>query len=263
MSETIENPGSDYIIIKFPKTLLPENYLPGSHVRIGYSKWSPFFLMFPSHPYTVATTYEDRNLLSSLVVKKTKFIIEPFETYSIQPIFKSSLSENFFKTADNINIVCGGSGISLGLGIFEYFKRLIVAEGKDIKIEFIWITRNEEDLFILKELNIQGVNVFISKRETDSLTVIQDEFSLNSDIPLQDLSNASSDSFTVDEQKFENIAVVGKKPDLNTQLRKNLDKTIDYANKWILACGPPSLIADCEKIATQEKCRFFSEEYSF
>lgn len=263
MSEIIENPGSDYIIIKFPKRLLPENYLPASHVRIGYSKWSPFFLALPSHPYTVATTYEDRDLLSSLVVKKTKFVIEPFETYSIQPIFNSSLSENFFKTADNINIVCGGSGISFGLGIFEYFKRSIVADGKDIKLKFIWITRNEEDLFILKELNVQGVDIFISKKETDELTTVQGEFNLDSGIPLQDLSTTSSDSLTTYEQKFENIAAIGRRPDLQTLLQGNLNKTIDYANKWILACGPLPLIRDCEKIATEEKCRFFSEEYSF
>jgi hypothetical protein len=264
MSEIIENVGSDYIIVKFPKRLLPEGYLPGSHVRIGYSKWNPLFLVLPSHPYTVATIYEDRNLLSSLVIKKTKFVIEPFETYSILPIFKSSLSQNFFTTAENVNIVCGGSGISLGLGIFEYFKRAIVADGRDIKLKFIWITGKEEDLFILKDLNVQGVDIFVSNHDNDSLDVIDFETNMGvTDIPLTELSNDSQDSLNTLEHKFENVAIIGKRPNLDEMLQKNLAKTIDYANKWIISCGPPSLIYDCEKIATKEKCKFFSEEYAF
>lgn len=267
MTEIVEHPGSDYKIVKFPKSLLPESYLPASHVRIGYSKWSPLFVFLPSHPYTVATTYQDHDLLSSLVIKPSKFQLQPFETYSIIPVFKSSLSQNFFDTAENVSIVCGGLGISLGLGIFEYFKRCKVADGRDIKLKFIWITGKEDDLFILNELNVQGVDIFVTSSDSDELDAVQDAFvdSANdvSDIPLTNLPNESRDSFGSVLHKYENVAVLGKRPNLEVMLRTNMSKTIDYANKWVIACGPPSLISDCENIARQEKCRFFSEEYAF
>lgn len=262
MTEIIENPGSDLRIVKFPKTLLPENYLPGCHIRIGFSKWSPLFVLLASHPYTVATTFENRDLLSSLIIKKTKFKLEPFETYSIQTNFKSSLSENFFNTVNNLTIVCGGSGISLGLGLFEYFKRSIIADGRDIKLKFIWITRHEEDTFILDELNIQGCDVFISNRTTDTLTTDDDPID-NNDIPLTELSNNSEDSLNSYEQKFTNTVILGKSPNLKAIIAKNSSRTFDYANKWVVACGPVSLNADCQEIAKEQKCRFFSEEYSF
>lgn len=264
MTEIIEQPGSDYLIVKFPKSILPEQFLPASHVRIGLSKWSPAFLFTPSHPYTISTTYEDKNLLSSLIIKKTKFQLEPFETYSIQPNFRSSLDFNFFNTAENVCIVCGGAGISLGLGLFEYFKRCIVVDGRDIKLKFIWITRNEEDLYVLKELNVTGVEIFITNggEVEDDYAIETAPDDIDSGIPLTELEN-DSDSVNTYEHKFENIAVLGKRPNLEKMLAKTLSKTIDYANKWIVACGPSSLISDCKQISEQKKCQFFSEEYSF
>lgn len=259
MSEIIENPGSSLEIVKFPKSLLPESYLPGCHVRIGYSKWTPFFILLPSHPYTVATAFENRDLLASLVIKKTKFKLEPFETYSIQPFFESSLSQNFFNTANNVSIVCGGSGISFGMGIFEYFKRCIVSGGRDIKLKFVWITKDEEDIFILQDLNVQGVDVFITNTGGYDLDTIQE----SNDIPLTEIPNDSQDSLATLDHKFSNTVVVGIRPNLETLLQKNISKTIDYANKWVISCGPPSLNAECSRIATKQKCRFFSEEYAF
>ncbi|KAG0677843.1 Ferric reductase like transmembrane component [Pichia californica] len=261
MTEIIENPESDLIIVKFPKGLLPESYVPGCHVRIGYNKLSPLFLLTQSHPYTVASTFENRDLLASLVIKKTKFKLEPFETYSIQTNFNSSLNVCFFNSVDNVCIVCGGSGISLGLGIFEYLKRCIIAEGRDIKMKFIWVTSKEEDAFILQELGIQGVDVFISDHSTDGYEVIEDNNEEN--IPLTDLSNHSQDSLNSFEHKFSNTVVIGKRPKLEAMLVKNLSKTIDYANKWIISCGPTSMNEDCALIAKKQKCRFFSEEYAF
>lgn len=263
MTEMIEEPGSDYQIVKFPKGLLPEAFLPASHVRIGFSKWSPLFVLLPSHPYTVATIAEDRNLLASLVIKKSKFQLQAFETYSIQPSFQSSLSPNFFATADNVCIVCGGSGISLGLAVFQHFKHAILADGKDIKLKFIWVTKSEKDLFLLHELNIEGVDVFVTDNPDDEFDTVQDEFSTPADIPLATLSNGSQDSLATLEPKFINVAAVGKRPNLEVMLNRHLSKSIDYANKWVVSCGPPSLNADCERIATKEKCRFFSEEYAF
>jgi NAD(P)H-flavin reductase len=264
MTEIIENPESDYVIIKFPKTLLPEDYLPASHVRIGYSKWNPLYMLMPSHPYTVATIYENRDLLSSLIVKKTRFQIQPFETYSIQANLKSSLSENFFNTAENVNIVCGGSGISFGLPIFEYFKRAILAGGRDVKLKFIWVTRNEADLYILQDMAVQGVDVFVTKSDSDQMDTIEVDAFSEQGIPLSDLSvDDSADSFENIKTKFTNVSVIGKRPDLEAMLEKNMTRTIDYANKWVISCGPASLNRDCERIALTNKCSFFSEEYSF
>lgn len=257
-TEIIEHPNSQFKIVKFPKKLLPENYLPGCHIRVGYGIWHPFFLLLPSHPYTVATTYEDRDMMSSLIIKETRYQIIPFETYSIQLDFKSSLPQQFFETAENVTIVCGGSGISFGMGIFEFFKMQINRNGKDIKIKFIWITKSENDLYILNHFNIKGAEVFITN--SDSFDNIQNLD--NTDVELDTLTDPFADPGK-GRTSVNNAVAVGFRPNLEELITPHLNETIDYSNKWIISCGPESLNKDCQKLALKTKCRFFSENYTF
>lgn len=258
-SEIIEHPSSDLKIIKFPKQILPDDYLPGSHVRIGCSKWSPLFLILPSHPYTIATNYNTRDNLASLIVKDTRFQIIPFDTYTIQPFFKSSLSANFFETAENVTIVCGGSGISLGLGVYEFFKNKIESSTDEIHLKLIWITKSEADLYVLKELGIAGVEVFITNSDSEDF----DDVPFNNDsIELDTLSNPFNHPDDPSSVSSINAVSVGYRPNLDELVPPHLNLTIDYANKWIISCGPRSLNKSCEKLAKNSKCQFFSEEYS-
>ncbi|ODV84334.1 hypothetical protein CANARDRAFT_201313 [[Candida] arabinofermentans NRRL YB-2248] len=293
--DTISNDGSDLMIVKMPKRLLPDGYLPGCHLRLGYSWKSPLYWVFPSHPYTIATTFEEPGSQISLVLRKSTFKVFSNKTYSIQPYFKSSLGLNFFQTAENISIVCGGSGISLGLVLANYFKKKILEDLKDIKISFIWITPSREDLFVLKALRVEGVEVYITGSKTtefaSSSQTLQTETALSTsfdDVPISESDNPFSDTYeleslenrngyNIDEDhedgeslndpdglqtKFRNKYHYGKRPQLSQVLERHLDKTIDYANKWIIACGPPALNKDCKAIAETSRCRFFSEEYS-
>lgn len=252
-NEIIENPNSNLKIIKFPKQIIPEDYLPGSHLRIGCSKWSPGFLVFPTHPYTIAST-RSRDNLASLVVKSTRFQIEPFETYSMQPYFKSSLSKNFFDTAENVTIICGGSGVSFGLSLYEFFTHKLKANPTDeLHVKFIWITRREDDLYILKELGIVGLEVFVTNTESDEINLNNND----DGIELDTLANPFKDPVS-----SVNAVSVGSRPNLEHLVTPHLNLTIDYSNKWIIACGPASLNNTCQQLASKSKCQFFSEEYS-
>lgn len=258
-SEIIEHPTSDLKIIKFPKQILPDDYLPGSHLRIGSSKWSPFFLILPSHPYTIATNYNNRDNLASLIVKDTRFQIIPFDTYSMQSYFKSSLSHNFFETAENITIVCGGSGISLGVGVYDFFRNKILSSADEIHLKLIWITKSESDLFILKELGVVGIEVFVTNSDSDNF----DDVPVNNNgIELDTLVNPFKHPDDSPSISSINAVSVGSRPNLKELITPHLNLTIDYANKWIISCGPSSLNKSCEQLATKSKCQFFSEEYS-
>lgn len=267
-SEIVEHPGSSLRIVKFPKQILPEGYLPGTHLRVGASKWSPAFVLFPSHPYTVATNYAQRENLASLVIKATRFQIAAFETYSLQPFFKSSLSDNFFNTAENVAIVCGGSGISLGLSVYDYLKSKQITN-PDIHVKLIWLTRSEADVYVLNELGVTGVEVYVTNTDSDAdfitattASAATEEIELEAmgvEQPIDPFKHPDDPPAT--SSTF-NTVTLGTRPILKDIVVPHLNLTIDYGNKWVVACGPQPLIKACKTVATDAKCLFFSEEYS-
>ncbi|GME93366.1 unnamed protein product [Ambrosiozyma monospora] len=327
ISDVIQKENSDLVVVRISKSVFnnrdgstTRGFLPGAHLRLGYQFKDWKFWTLPSHPYSIASNYEDRSSQVELIVKRTRFqIVAGFE-YSIHPHLPSALPLEFFQTVENISIVCGGSGLGFGLPIFNYFKEKIIKEGRDIKLNFIWITRNEGDLYLLDELAIHGVTVYL----TGSNGLGQDQFEHQQHISLNQNENQSNSPFddielstlpqnttTTDNQdqeipndpppytefakstpslpppsapslshesrdidsvlsedlhttSFQNkiIKNVGR-PNLSELLAEHSVKTIDYANKWVVSCGPRSLNTDCQKIAEDElKCRYFTEDYA-
>ncbi|GME87136.1 unnamed protein product [[Candida] boidinii] len=302
IKDIISNDNSDLKIVKISKEHLPENFNSASHLRLSYNIGTLSFWIFPSHPYTIASNDNsinnmdsDNNDTFSLIIRETKFKVNLGDYYSIQSIFKSSLSPNFFNTADNIVIVCGGSGISFGLPVYNYFRYKNSNENKDYKIKLIWLTSNKNNLFILDALKIKGIEVFITNESNGSTSTSSGFSSLNNyeiddsnNVELQDLSNpfneeqetgndnedddhfdlgsledsnnskTNNSNYSINQNKIH----IGKRPNLENIISKNLDQTIDYANKWILSCGPQSLNNNCESIAYELNSRFFCETYA-
>ncbi|GMG25782.1 unnamed protein product [Ambrosiozyma monospora] len=331
ISDVVQKENSDLVVVRISKSVFNNRdgsttggFLPGSHLRLGYQFKDWKFWALPSHPYSIASNYEDRSSQVELVVKKTRFqIVAGFE-YSIHPHLPSALPLEFFQTVENISIVCGGSGLGFGLPIFNYFKEKMIKEGRDIKLNFIWITRNEGDLYLLNELAIHGVTVYVTngndfgQDQTQDQSEHQQRSSLGqhqdqgnspfddielSSLPPNNTNNINNNdqempndpppytefakpttslsplphesnseqrdidsvlSQELDTTSFENkiIRNVGR-PNLSELLAEHSVKTIDYANKWVVSCGPRSLNCDCQKIAESElKCRYFTEDYA-
>ncbi|KAG7831247.1 hypothetical protein KL920_000767 [Ogataea angusta] len=264
-----EKSGSALQVVKLPRALLPAQFLPGCHLRITpYAVYNPCFWLLPSHPYTVASIQEERSQYVSLVVKKNRFALEPYRRYSLQPFFKSSLSLNFFQTAESVTIVSGGSGISLGLPLFNYFKRKIQHEKKDIKLLCVWLTPNVGDLFILEQLEAAGLEVYVtrSSHEEEAIEISEglEAFelqSLDDDFQTYEESSQVTQSTEITDE-FATVVKHGRRPSLEKIIAKNVNRTIDYANKWIVSCGPTQLNKDCQHLAEKLKCQFFGEEYA-
>ncbi|KAH3662098.1 hypothetical protein OGAPHI_006279 [Ogataea philodendri] len=264
----LKAPDSNLEIVQVPRRLLPAQFLPGCHMRISrYSLFNPLFWLLPSHPYTVASVQENTGAFAKLVVKETRFKIEPFEKYWVQPYFRSSLSLEFFQTAENVTIVCGGSGISFGTPIFSHLLRKQQVENKDIKLSCIWITPNVGDLFVLKELEITGIKIYVTRSATNQEVIedpVSDEFELQTledDFQIQD-EETGVPELDAESAQTTNTVHYGRRPDLGRLFVQNVNRTIDYANKWIVSCGPPSLNEECKRLADSYKCRYFGENYA-
>ncbi|ODV98395.1 hypothetical protein PACTADRAFT_64355 [Pachysolen tannophilus NRRL Y-2460] len=246
--------GASLALITLSKTL-PAVFSPASHIRLSFPLTSFQSWIFPTHPYTIATHPSDKEI--KLIVKETHFFkLVKFEQYSVTGPYES-LPLNFFQTAENICIICGGSGISYGLPIYSHFKKAI--NNHSVFVKLIWITKNKNDLYLLNDLQIQGIEIFITADKSSFIqNVLEPENNSN--------NNGDSKRFTgIKSQadfRSKNIAHYGNRPILNECFRKNLIKTADTANKWVIACGPQSLINDCEKFAKQKKTRFASEVYA-
>lgn len=275
LDDVITNNGSNYKIVKIPGGDVTSSLsLPGSHCRLAPPSKNPAYWFLPSHPYTLTGIIDEGDGKANLVIKESKFQINPYEDYNLEVGFPSTFQENFFNTAENINIVCGGSGISLGIPIFNYFKTKIESGESDILLKFIWVTPNEEDLFILKELQVTGVDIYVTKSNNSGLYSKESNFKID----VNDVSGATTEGDSnvmelenLDDNKKScvkhgdklmiNLVKFSGRPNLDTVLEPTLSATIDYANKWIIACGPQNLIADCKEVSEKHNCRFKAEEY--
>ncbi|QPG76101.1 hypothetical protein FOA43_003487 [Brettanomyces nanus] len=273
ISDVLCREGSDLKLVKIPGPLSPEVYLSGSHCRLGESRTSAYFWMFPSHPYTLTGVVDTGDGSMNLVVKEQKFQIVPLKEYTLQPYFPSALGPNFFHTAENINIVCGGSGISYGIPIFEYFKKKKQDGSSDIKLKFVWITPKRNDIFVLEELGITGVDVYVTdpadseegeNYELESLQNVgggEEQEQEEREGKIDPFADPNTDQSSTNTEFLTNTIHSSGRPNLVNSLANNMGATIDYANNWVIACGPEGLIEECRVLAKAHNSRFFSEEY--
>lgn len=240
----------------------PSHWHAGSHIRIGYARSNFRFWLFPSHPYTLASLPADETL--DLVVKKgMRFEVFSSLEYTVSNPFKS-LPPPCFSTAENVNIFCGGSGISLGVPIFRYFKH-----SSSAKVNLFWCTSNKDDAYILDELKISHrIDVFVTGQNETLFVSSQNEegsglLNQSEDIELESLqTDSGSDPFDDKNAVQKNLDIVFHegRPELD-DIFGSFVETAEPANKWVIACGPQSLLNDAKAWSKAHDVQVFTELY--
>lgn len=236
---TISRPGN------FP------SYLPGSHIRINFRGKDIRSWMLPTHPYTIASTSDNNEDSLQLIIRETdNFHLDNISEYSLTGPFPS-LPNQFFTTAKHVNIICGGSGISFGLPLFEYFQ----GHGS-VPVKLVWCIRNKNDAKILDDIEVLGVHIYITDKATSegSLFDLEQQHGL--------LNNTEENETSVemsDLTKTENKLIFQGRPNLD-EVFSDIGQS-DRSDTWAIACGPRELITSTKDWACQRNIEFYSEIY--
>lgn len=248
-------------VVRLSKPASFPSWLPGSHIRLSYGATNYRTWLFPSHPYTVCSFPEDSTL--DLVVKKTpRFQIISSLDYTVSTPF-ASLPLPFFSSAENVNIICGGSGISLGVPIFRYFKR-----NPSAQTNLYWCVSNKNDTYVLGELGVEhAVDVYVTGNDVAFLGEGHDEedyglLDENEGVELESLTSDQSNPFSdIQTQNARKLVNCHKGRPILNEVFSLFENTDDPANKWLVVCGPESLVSDVKKWGLEHKVQVFSELY--
>lgn len=251
--------GSGIQVVKIPK---PE-YLPdgttGSHIRLTYTSTNWRSWVYPTHPYTVASMPTDPTL--DLVIKKhANFGLSEVD-YALTGPFQS-LPNTFFDSAESVAVFCGGSGISLGIPVVRDLA------SKRVPVKLIWCTRDKSDLFVLRELKFRHpIEVYITGNANGGALFDEEAHGLlfdNGNFELQSLSsNEEANAAPQEPPKKETlpgVALHQGRPDLDSVFSDI--KAAPATNRYIVACGPESLIHAAEKWGAEHKVTLLSEVYA-
>lgn len=310
-------PDSSLSLVKIPRTAVSGEVPAGSHVRLSaplsnYRSW-----LYATHPYTVAQ-YTEENV--ALVVRKSRFHINNRDDFAVSQAFKS-VRGDFFTQARKAVIVCGGSGISFGLPILQFFinKRKTQLEAEDgigsgIEASLVWCIREKADVFILERLGIMegdklvgdfagliqvyftgkkplqpktpetlGIKQFFSTvvakitgKDIGGIGVKSPGYtevagyeegaphSIGEAMEMEELEDEFEISDTEESTKVEGIIHSGR-PDLEEVLEPLLASSspdfMEEPNRWVVSCGPESLIRDCQSWCKRHKAQHLFEEY--
>ncbi|KAG7662701.1 AIM14 [[Candida] subhashii] len=277
--KVIEKPTSTLRIVKINQPDNFKSWLPASHIRLNYSMSNIRSWTNATHPFTLANISDDNNNLI-LIVKKTSFVFDPMQSYLLTGPYPA-LPSPFFNSAKLVNIVCGGSGISFALPIYRYFKVC----NPNATVKLVWCIRNKVDTFIIHQLDIEGIQVFItstigqdspvsSSPSTPSNSsfepieqVVDDEHTQGllqdgeDGIELQELKNDDNNEPPTVEKSASTTFHVGR-PKLDEVFAIE-DPTLveDKRNSWVIACGPDTLIADAKEWSKEHEYQFYFEKY--
>lgn len=267
----VENNASQLKLVKIPVPRGFPIWRTSSHIRLTYPRSNIKHWLLSSHPYTVASLPEEETI--TLIIKSLgglSFKLEPTLNYTLSGPFPA-IPFNFESTAEVVNIICGGSGISFGLPIY---KSLLLKFKAAVNI--FWCVRNAEDLFILRELKFEQEKIHIyltgnlSNSGSDSPTLFDEEAygllgaNASDEIELQSLPSSEQDQSDSDKER------AGSKQLTNIhQGRPDFDVIFDSffttegtANKWIIACGPEALIDDATTWGNKRNIEILSEIYA-
>ncbi|SGZ56717.1 CIC11C00000003572 [Sungouiella intermedia] len=240
----------------------PTRWFAGSHIRLGYAKSNFRYWLLPAHPYTLCSLPADTTL--DLVVKKGfRFQVFSSLEYTVSNPFQS-IPPPCFLTAENVNVFCGGSGISLGIPVVRYLKH-----SSSAKVNLFWCITNKEDAYVLEELKVtHRVDVYVTgnsdtmflgsqNEEDDGLLNQVDDIELGSL-----LAESASDPFADSQTLDKNLDIVFHRgrPALD-HIFSSFSETSEPANKWIIACGPESLIQDAKTWSKLHDVQLFTELY--
>lgn len=253
-------------VLKLTKpTHYPAEWSAGSHLRLTTKMASFTYWLLPSHPYTIALLPLDDSVV--LVVKKTfRFQVFSSVDYTITLPYMS-LPPPFFKTAENVHILCGGSGISMGVPLYRYF-----STNSSVVANLTWCISNKEDDYVLDELTVpKAMDIYVTGSQSSTLFVNNGEteqYGLLDEADNFELQSLSSDE-SEDPNPFADTNAVRKKPGVSyhkgrpifDEIFRPFGETDDAANKWLIVCGPPGMIQDAKKWGRQHKVQVFSELY--
>lgn len=267
----LENNASQLKLVKIPVPSGFPIWRPSSHIRLTYPRSNVKHWLLSSHPYTIASLPEEETI--TLVVKslgELSFKLGSTLSYNLSGPFPA-IPFNFESTAEVVNIICGGSGISFGLPIY---KSLLVKSKAVVNI--FWCVRNAGDLFILRELKFEQekINVYLTGNLTNGGNVsttlfdeeaygllgadASDEIELQS-LPSSEQGQSDSDKERAGSNKLSNIHQ--GRPDFDV-IFDSFFTTAGTANKWIIACGPEALIDDATTWGNKKNIDILSEVYA-
>lgn len=204
-------------VLEFSSLFPP--WLPGSHIRVaplGLALW-----IWPLHPYTLCLLPEDDS--AKLVVKKGKFSVVPYVNYSVSAPF----APQELPKMDQVQILCGGLGISFGVPIFRFLR------GQGVAAKLHWCVRSRQDVYVLSHVLNEEIDIYITGTE----------FSQN--VELEELTET--------KQRIHNG-------------RPNLDEALafeDVDEKCVVTCGPTSLVKSVKAWGRANSINVYSEKYAF
>lgn len=251
----IDDTSSSLQVLRIQKpSNYPVTWCAGAHIRLSNPMTDIKFWVFPSHPYTIASLLEDRTM--DLVVRKgLRFQVSPSINYSVSKP-TDSLSYQFYETAQEVVILCGGSGISLGASVF---RELLIRSSFNVRL--VWCITCEEDVFVLKQLGISNqAEIYVTRsRNVDE----QEDSLLQNDLllELQTLNPISADSSAKENSKHKKEKFNFGRPNLD-EIFSHLVSSGPNFNNWIVACGPQTMIKEA-KLWGHNKVLVFSEYYGF
>lgn len=238
-------------LLRLEKPMLYSLWTPGSHLRLGpaLTNWRSW--VFPAHPYTICLAPELPTV--DLVVKKGfRFEVMLSLQYRVSAPF-ASVPQPWFATANNVHVICGGSGISLGIPILRYF-----GDKSTALASLHWCVSNVNDTFVLSELALADqVEVYVTGN-------VSTEFSDETDDPSAGLleENIELESLDPFADPHELPRVHRGRPEFG-EIFASFAETADVANKLLVACGPTSLVQEANAWGDAHGIAVFSEIYSF
>ncbi|OBA23676.1 hypothetical protein METBIDRAFT_30105 [Metschnikowia bicuspidata var. bicuspidata NRRL YB-4993] len=261
---------SSLLVLRLPvPKRFPSQWQAGAHTRISYPLTDVRFWLFPSHPFTIFSLPGDKSL--DLVVNKShRFHLPALQNYTISNPY-ASLPPPFFQTAEKVIILCGGSGISLGIPIFRILK-----SNASIHSELHWSVANKADAFVLPSVKRDSeINVYVTKNS--SMMLQSDDAHAPNHALLSNIESLELESFGEDSGEVsESFGEAEKKySENNTGTRFHSGRPVigdifspllegfNKENYWIVVCGPESMINVVKKWGKDNEILVFLEKYDF
>lgn len=247
----IESPGSSLSVVSFPwENLL--GFVPGCHVRINYSNRSWQAWLFPSHPYTAVTLPGSQTL--DVIAKRGTFKFAKDTRYNLSSPYASiNFADPVISTYNSATIVCGGSGISLGIPVFKYLQ-------SKLDVTMVWCTRNKNDLFILRHYNLlNDIQVYITGNLGSGSV---SDSAIDSAAPSADDEEGHGLMQAIELQNLDEPAkgpeVRAGRPDWDQLLGGLLASP---ENGCVITCGPRLLVKQCEQWCRNHSVDAITEIY--
>lgn len=294
--ESSEAMGPDLHRITFPRSILPEFFVPASHIRVSRTLRNPLTWISSTHPYTISSLPSDDHV--ELIARPTKFSLAHAAAgtqFSVYGPFES-LPDDFFSTANRVLVFAGGAGISYALPVVQTLAKAGISH------KLVWVLRNKAgvseiesrlsetstDIYITGQDPFQGEGVVYAKDAEGTAGLLSEEMEMEEigqddegrerdeldDLLSEDEGSSSQDSTKgahknkgkdQDNGKREAAHSItyhdGRPQPADTASAFFLNRSAPEG-KWILACGPNGLVKTAEQAAKKTGVRFCNETYS-